>query len=195
MVRIILGIIVAQIVVYLWGFLFWGLGPYRDFVWKKSNNDAAVQQLLRDFFPTKGTYFIPSEQDDPEETERLHVFGPLAMVHVLTTHGRPSFDKSVMINGFVLNLAFIVLIAVWMQRYSQFFPAYRDRFGFVAWAGVIAAVLIDGGSIAWWRIDIPWKLYQGLYDASVWIIVGAILAASIKPVSSSTLENTEGSPA
>ncbi|MEX1233025.1 MAG: hypothetical protein WEB58_22440 [Planctomycetaceae bacterium] len=193
MARTVLGIVAAQIVLYLWGFLVWGLGPYREAIWKKPTDDDAAQQSLLTYFPTEGTYFVPSAQEDGEKMEKLYKDGPLVMVHVLSIRGKPVADMSVMINGFFWNLLVIVLIAIWMKRYAHAFPTYGERFGFVAFAGVIAAVLIDGGGVAWWRMDIPWKIYQGLYDVSVWVIAGAILAACIKP--SSSVPRTSETPA
>ena len=44
MTRTIAGIIVAAIVLYVWGFIYWGMGPYRELIWKQTIGDAAAQR-------------------------------------------------------------------------------------------------------------------------------------------------------
>ncbi|MFN0197851.1 MAG: hypothetical protein ACKVT0_13990 [Planctomycetaceae bacterium] len=195
MTRTIAGIIVAAIVLYVWGFIYWGMGPYRELIWKQTIGDAAAQRALLKHFPREGTYFIPGMQDDPKETEALYQSGPLAMVHMLSIEGQPVFDSNIMIKGFCWNLLIIVLIAVWLHRLTNAVPCYRERVGLVMFAGLIASVGIDGSAVIWWRMDWPWKLYQGLYDLSVFVIVGVILAAFIKPSASPIKVNVESTSA
>ncbi len=34
MKKTIIGVVIAQVVLYVFGFLYWGLGPYPTMIWK-----------------------------------------------------------------------------------------------------------------------------------------------------------------
>jgi hypothetical protein len=181
MVRTALGVIVASIVIYAWGFAYWGFGPYRTLIWKQAENDELAGQALTTHFTDRGTYFVPSFNADQQKTVELMEKGPVAMVHMLAPQGHPAFDPIVMGQGFVLNLVVVILVAVLLHNITPSMPTYLGRVGLVILAGLIASLLIDGGDIVWWRIPWEWKLYQAAYNVSVWVIAGAILAAFIRP--------------
>ena len=46
----------------------------------------------------------------------LFLQGPIAFVHMLSTTGRPTFDPSILVQGFVLNLIVVILIGVMLRR-------------------------------------------------------------------------------
>jgi hypothetical protein len=183
MKRTIIGVAISAVVLYVWGFLYWGLGPYRTMVWKqaKDKDDGAAGQALLEHFPENGTYYVPGFGHDQATIEGLFESGPVAFVHMLSTDGRPMADPSIMIQGFLLNLVVIVLVAVLLRRVCSALPTYFDRVKFVALVGLTAALLIDVGGAVWWQIDWSWKLYQALYDFSAWLVIGAILAKFIEP--------------
>lgn len=51
MKRMIVGIVIASIVLYAWGFIFWGLGPLRTMIWNQSMDDVEAGQALLENFP------------------------------------------------------------------------------------------------------------------------------------------------
>ncbi len=179
MKRLVLGIVIAAIVLYLWGFLVWGLGPYRTVIWKKPADEAAARKVLKAQFPENGTYYVPSFGQEQAVVEEFKQ-GPVAMVHILAVGGRPLADPSIMIGGFVLNLVALALIALILQRVASAMPNYGQRVGFVALIGLTAALLCDGGDAVWWQIPWSWKLYQAGYDFSFWLIAGLILARFVE---------------
>ncbi len=77
----------------------------------------------------------------------------------------------------MLNLVVMVLIAV--MFYQMPAASYFERLKLAALIGVAASLLIDGGDVAWWQIPWQWKIYQAVYNVSVWIIGGAVLAAFV----------------
>lgn len=176
MKKAILGVIIASVVLYLWGFIYWGFGPYRTLIWNQSQDDAKAGQALVEQFPTNGTYFVPGAAHDQATAEGLYENGPVAFVHMISVSGRPMFDPSIMAQGFILNLVVIVLIAFLLKQAIPALPTYFDRAKFSAIAGLTAAVLIDCGDAVWWQIDWPWMLYNAFYHFSAWLIAGLILA-------------------
>jgi hypothetical protein len=181
MLRTTVGVIVAALVLYIWGFLYWGFGPYKTQIWKQSRDDVAAGNALREQFPANGTYLVPGFGNDAAKREDLSKKGPVVMVHMLAVGGMPGMDPSTLIFGFVLNVAVIVLIAVLLRRVATALPTYYDRVKFVTLIGVTAALLIDVGDVAWWHIDWRWKLYQAFYDVSFWFLTGLVLGLFVKP--------------
>jgi hypothetical protein len=181
MKRTLIGVAIACVVLFFWGFLYWGLGPYKTLIWKHARNDAAAGAALREQFPENGTYLVPSFTNDEKTMEELSKKGPVAFVHMLAVDGTATFDPMMLIKGFVLNLIVIVLIALLLRRVATSLPTYLERVTFVALTGLTAALLIDGGDVAWWNISWAWKLYQGFYSVSFWILTGLILAWFVTP--------------
>jgi hypothetical protein len=173
------GVAIAAVVLFFWGFLYWGLGPYRTMIWHQSTDDVAAGQALLKHFPENGSYFVPEMTHEEATVENLFADGPVAFVHMISASGRSMHDPTIMIQGFILNLVVIVLIATLLHRVCSALPTYLDRVKFVALAGLIAAVLVDLGDAVWWQIDWSWKLYQSFYTLSACVITGLILAKYI----------------
>lgn len=181
MKRTVLGIIIAAIVLYVWGFIYWGLGPYRTMVWKQPTDDVAAGKALLEYFPQNGTYYVPGFDQEQKTVETLFESGPVAFVHMLSINGRPMADPSIMIQGFILNIVVIILIAILLRQVCAALPGYLDRVKFVALAGLISAIFTDFGDAVWWQLDWSWELYQAFYGFSAWLIIGLILAKFIEP--------------
>ncbi len=181
MKRLILGVAIASILLYLWGFVYWGLGPYSSMVWKQAKDDVAAGKSLLQHFPEAGTYYVPASTHDQETLERLFQKGPIALVHLISTTGRPVMDPSIMIQGFLLNLVVIILIGLLLRRVSASLPSYSSRIGFVFLAGITSVILIDFGDMIWWKISWDWKLYLAFYHVSAWVLTGLVLGRFVEP--------------
>ena len=98
MKRIVPGILLATIAAYFLGFLYWGLNPLPYSVWKRTNDDQAAQQALREHFPESGTYYLPGMYNDEETLSRLSEAGPVGFVHI-SLEGRPVVQPETMMKG------------------------------------------------------------------------------------------------
>jgi hypothetical protein len=175
MKRIILGIVLATIACYFFGFLYWGLNPLPYTSWKHTSNDEAAGQALLEHFPESGTYYIPGMHHDEATLSRLHEAGPLAFVHI-TREGKPVMQSDVMAKGFLLTLVTTVLIALLLKLAAPALPSYGAVLKFTALAGLTATVMIDFGDSVWWHISWGWKLHMAAYHIVSWIIAGLVLA-------------------
>jgi len=175
------GVAIAAVVLFFWGFLYWGLGPYRTMIWQPNADDVAAGRALLKHFPKDGTYYVPGFTQDEATVEKLFADGPIAFVQMISASGRSMHDPTIMIQGFILNLVVIVLIAMLLRRVCSALPTYLDRVKFVALAGLAAAVLVDLGDAVWWQIAWSWKLYQAFYTLTACVITGLILAKYITP--------------
>lgn len=181
MVRLIVGIVLADVVLYFWGFLFWGVNPFWSQVIRQASDDRAAAQAVRTHFPARGTYLVPGLHQPAETLATAFPEGPVAFVHVTHPDGRPIMDPQIMLNGFLLNTVVVVLIALVLNQVKPALPSYASRVGHCLLIGLTAAILVDIGEAAWWTLPLDWKLWQAGYSASVWLVAGAVLAAFIRP--------------
>ncbi len=177
MSKTIIGIIVATVVLYLWGFLFWGVSTLPYAAWKQVANDEQTQEMLRQNFPESGTYFIPGMNHDADELVGLYEKGPVGFVHI-SLAGRSQTDLTVMIGGLLLNLIVVALMAGMFRVAGA--KEFRDFARLSLAAGAVAVVAIDGGDLIWWQIPVEWKVWQAIYDFSLWIVAGHILGIFMK---------------
>ena len=92
MIRTVIGVIVASIVIYAWGFLYWGLGPYPTYIWKHAADGEGAGKPWCEHFPERGTYFVPAAPARCRPRSRGALSkGPVAMVHMLHPAGPPGF--------------------------------------------------------------------------------------------------------
>lgn len=177
MQKTIIGIVVATIVLYMWGFLYWGFSTLPYSSWKQTPNDEAAQEILAEHFPESGTYFVPGMQHEVEERARLLSAGPNGFVHI--RHGGQTVpDPTVLIGGFVLTIVIVCLLAGFFRIAGA--TEFRDFARLSLAAGVVAVVVIDVGDIVWWQTAFSWKIWQIIYDFSVWLIAGHVLGFFMK---------------
>ena len=151
MKRQIVGAILAAVVLFAYGFLYWGANPLPYYAWQKTNGDEAAGQALREHFPQPGTYYVPGMYNDEQTLERLYSTGPIAMLHIASLDGLPTMDPGIMIRGLLLNLAMVLILGAIMRAALPATPTYGSRLKLAALIGFAAAVLIDGGQAVWWR--------------------------------------------
>ena len=180
MARQLGGVVLAAFLLFVWGFLYWGISTLPYSAWSHPLDEKAAAQALHSHFPSSGTYFVPGPQMAAAERAALLASGaPATMLHVQYNAPRPG-DPMAMVKGFGLNLLFATALALLMFRVRSSSRTYTGRLGVALWAGVAAVLLIDGGDWVWWGTTLHWKLFQAFYDFSAFVIAGAVLAAFIK---------------
>lgn len=173
------GIIVASILVYAWGFAYWGASPFPYQAWNETADDQAAGAALREHFPESGVYFLPANGNPPEQRAELYATGPVGFV-ILDRDGRPEFDPGIMVQGFLLNVVVITLLTLLLRSVVTAIPTYGQRFRAVLLVGLIAVVFVDLGRAVWWMIPWPWVLAQSFYDFTALALAGAVLAHFVR---------------
>ncbi len=187
MARLTIGIFLASLALYLWGFLYWGMSPLPYSAWKHTADDASAGQALREHFPENGTYYVPGFQNDADTRGKLYEAGPVGFVHITASDGRPELDTGIMLRGFFVNVLFVALLAFLMRNlFGNSSAGFGAKLGFAAFVGVTASVLIDLGEVAWWGLSLDWKVRMAAYNVSAWLVAGAALAPFIGPRNSSS---------
>ena len=108
-------------------------------VWQQPADEQA-RGMLCQHFPFNGTYYVPSFENDEKTISRAFDEGPVAFVHMLAVDGRPMFVPSIMIQGFLLNLAVVILITLFLRQCADAFPKFADRVKPIVLVGLTATI-------------------------------------------------------
>jgi len=181
--KTILGILVAAIALYVWGFLFWGVStiPYESL--KQTADDEATQQMLRQYFPESGTYLVPGPNHEADEREALSLEGPVATVHI-DVDGASTMDPVMMIGGFVLDVIVVALLAMLFRVAGA--REFRDFVRLSLATAAVAVVMIDIGDIIWWQETASWKVWPAIYNFTGILLAGHLLGAFMKQSTEAT---------
>ncbi len=179
MKNLVLGALLAAVVLFAWGFVFWGLIPNAGV--QMHPDEAALQQHLAEGIPETGAYYVPfpAGADDTESMAR-HEAGPIAFLFI-RLEGRPLMPVSTMIGGFLHMLITALLIGMLLRMLLPSLPAWRDRVLFVALAGLAAALWSDFTVPIWWHTPWAFFVWLAVYDIIAWTLAGAVLARFVRP--------------
>ena len=178
MKKTLIGIVATTLTLYVWGFLYWGVNtlPYQS--WQQTADDQLVQDMLTRHFPESGTYFIPGIGNEPAMREALYSNGPTGFIHI--KHGGSSeADPNVMLAGFLLNLVVVSLMAFFFRVAGA--AEFRQFVALSASAGAVAVIAMDVGDMIWWQIPADWKIWQLIYNYSLWLLTGLMLGIFMRP--------------
>jgi len=177
---VVIGSLLSSIVLFVWGFAYWGLLPVSNNIFK-SAPPALVQELRA--LPESGTYAIPGMElyeKDEAEFKRRHEAGPIAMLFV-RKEGSMAGSPSTFAKGFVHMFASALLMALALSMAIGALRSYASRFFFVLVAGAAGAVLSDLGPIIWWLHPSGMHVAEFAYHVVGWGLTGLILARFIRP--------------
>lgn len=180
MSRVLIGAIVAGIAVFLWGFVFWGVSPLPYSSLSRTADDAAAGKVLMDHFPQTGTYFIPSQHNPPEVQKALFDAGPVAMVF-FNREGKPMMSAMQMVQGLLHCIGISLIVALALFLLGSVAGSYGDRVRLVALMGLASALMAPIANIVWWYFPANWQLWNALYQAVAWLIMGLVLAHFVRP--------------
>lgn len=177
---VLIGSLIGSIVLFLWGFVFWGLLPVTGTVIESA--PPSLAQELR-ALPKSGTYLIPSidlYESDEVEFERQHEAGPIATLYV-RKEGAEAGSASTMGLGLLHMFAGTLLMGLLLKSVAGGMPAYGSRVLFTWIAGSIGAFVADVSPIIWWLHPAPLHVAELVYHIAGWGLVGFILARFVRP--------------
>jgi len=177
MKRLLLGSLLAALVMFVWGFLFWAVpwpNPAVDTM--SADAEAAVAEAIRAQVPETGTYVIPNPQTTEAETfTARHQAGPVAMLFV-QKDGFAPMRPGVFVGGFVHMLAVALLLGLIVRIAAPVAPTYGKRVLLVLLLGLTAALWSEVGEAIWWAH--PWSYHLTVFvgDVTTWGLAGLVLA-------------------
>jgi len=179
MKRLVLGSLLAAVVVFFWGFLYWNVLPFRSSATQAAPDEPSLAQTLG-ALPATGTYELPhlSASESPEAFVGRLSQGPIALV-LLRKEGANASDPAMFINGFLHMLITALLIGLVLRRTGL--ATFGARFGLVFLAGLAAAIFANLGEPIWYFQPWDWHLLQFGYDLTAWVLFGLVLAKFVQP--------------
>lgn len=176
--RFLIGVVVASVALFFWGFIFWTVSPYPKTVMKSPPNQEAFRQALLTNFEEDGVYLIPG-MGDPEDPEfaKLQEAGPIATL-MFRREGTPPMS-TVMLNGYLHMLGSVFLLAIVLATAGR--RTYFGRFMLVFWLGLFVAVWAEMSDVVWFFYPLRYACLKQSYHVTSMIVVGAILAFFVRP--------------
>lgn len=175
MQRLALGSLLAAVVMFLWGFLFWGAGLGAASMQHGLDNDA-IRAAIAAHVPATGTYFVPDmEHRDTEAFLRLHKEGPVTMMFV-RKEGADAMSPSVFALGFLHMFVSTLLMAYLVRMALPALGSFGARLCFVTMAGFVGSFWGHVADPIWFFHPWTFHLWTMGYDIVAWTLAGAVLA-------------------
>lgn len=178
MLRFAGGALLAAILMFAWGYVFWAT-PLSESAFRQAPDNQKLAQVLKQTIPATGTYLVP----DGEPTSDAHIErykrGPIATVFYReagTNPMRPSTFLLGLVHMFVTTLC--IGGALWLAKGAL--PSYLGRVGFVGLIGLAVAIWANLGDPIWWHRPWEYQIYTAVYDAVAWLLAGLVLAAFVR---------------
>lgn len=184
--RFILGVIVASVALFMWGFVFWGLSPYPATVLKPMPNRDVVANVLKESITENGVYKLPEMGDPADENwvQRMEA-GPIVTVMYHGGGANPG-DSTVMVKGYLHMLASTFLLAIVLATAGR--RTFLGRFMLAFWIGLFVAIWAEMSDVIWFYYPIRYACLKQTYHVTSMIIMGGILAFFIRPPADAELD-------
>jgi hypothetical protein len=181
--RFILGVILAAVAAFFYGYFFWSQIGYPKTVIKSLPSQESLVPAMQAAIPETGVYMVPS-YEDKEQSMTATQPGPIAMIMYQAEDGAAM--KEVMTKGFLhmLGSAFLLAIVVATAGRRSFF----GRLMLVFWVGLFLSIWTQMGNNIWWFFPIKWSCLQMTYHLTSITIMGVVLAFFVRPPADPTMD-------
>ena len=184
--RFILGVVIAAVVWFVWGFVFWTVIPYQKSVLKPLPGGEAVAKVLQASGLETGVYILPGGDPMNDEAAKARFeSGPIATL-MYQKEGKNPADTKVFLHGLLhmLGSAFLLAIVIATAGRRTFFGRYM----LVIWIGLFVAIWAEMSDVIWFSFPLEYACLAQTYHVSSLLIVGAILAFFVRPPTNSQLD-------
>ena len=177
--KVLVGIVLSAVVMFVWGFLFWTVLPFSKAILRNAPDETALAQALSAQLKDSGVYVLPgmiAGQSEAEYTSRSKA-GPLAWV-IFRREGIDPVRPATFLAGFVHMLASVTLMA-WLLRLAG--PGtYTGRLGVALVASLAGAVFSNLGKPIWWIQPWDFHILNFAYDITSWALAALVLAHFVR---------------
>jgi hypothetical protein len=177
MKRLLVGTTVAALVLFFWGFLYWGASPLAWVIIGPAPDEAALQAALAEAVPEPGAYLVPHPTNSNAEVHAARAkAGPVATV--LVQGGADPADPTPFVMGFVHMWISALLMGLLLSRYAP--TSVGSTVATAALAGLAAAVWSNLGRPTWYWQPWDYHLLYAVYDFTGWVVAGLVLAFFVR---------------
>ena len=182
--RIFIASIVGAVVVWVWGFVAWGLlDLYKPAMQSMPNADIVVPALKANV-PQTGAYYFPPMPSDHNDQAAMdawaaqHKAGPIGML-MYRAEGAPPMDWRVMARGFCIYFVSAMLLSCVMLAAQL--RSFALRLAFVIIAAAFAAMVCHVAIWNWMMFPDKWAIAMTIDTIIGWTIAGVFIAAIVRP--------------
>ena len=167
MVRNVAGIVLTAIVLFIFGFLYWGISPLPYTALNSTADQEAALGDIKRHFPDSGAYMVPA-------ADNMELLGKGSQAVVYVDHEVPSSqpDPQAMALGFVHNIL-MALVVFLLLRHREGMPQHLSTGALV---GLAAVVVIEGSDTLWWLYPLSWKIHSVVYHFLCFVLAAALLS-------------------
>ena len=178
-VRLVIGSVLAAILIFVWGFVFWTVLPHPSWGFKpipaehleEFNYDLALLE--------PGTYVSPYHGQLPGETAEematRHEISPIVLLNV-DPDGAPMMSPVTLVQGFLHGLLAASMMGVLLMLAAPALPGYSERVKFVIVAGLFCALWAQPNHTIWFNRSCGVTTWYCIYDVVTWALAGLVLA-------------------
>lgn len=182
--RVILAALLSAVLMFAWGFAFWGLSGALDKTCGPLPAELDVLASLRNSQAPSGMYVYPPPCDSSDaeamaEWEAKHEEGPLLRL-AYVAEGGPPMPPIKWVLGLGHYFAVALLSGSLVALAGSSLPSFGRRLGFVLLLSLIAAVWTNVGDVLWWRHSVAYCLGNMAYELVAGLLMGLVIAAMVK---------------
>jgi hypothetical protein len=185
MMRTLVAALLGAIVLFAWGAIYWMFIVEKSGAFRPVPTEAAVVGNLKTTLGPSAVYFFPAppEGDTSEaaaaDYARRCEAGPVGMI-VYHSEGHPVMPPSMMVRGFVINLASALLVTIILQGLATGGIGFWRRWAIAIMFGLFAALSTDALRGNWLPFPESWTKAL-MFDTIVsWVMAGGVISGLCK---------------
>ncbi len=182
--RVLLASIVAAVLMFVWGFVFWGLSGMGAELLEPLPAELDVLAALRNSQAPSGMYVYPlpadpSDEQAQTEWENKHREGPLLQL-AYRKEGGPPMPLSMFAQGLGHCFAVALLTSCLLALAARGLPHFGGRLVFVLLVSLVAAIWSNVGDVVWWFHSPRYCLGNMAYTMGAGLVMGLVVAALVR---------------
>jgi hypothetical protein len=182
--RVLLASMVAAVLMFAWGFVFWGLMGMSTQLAAPLPAELDLLAVLRNSQAPSGMYIYPmlvdpSEEQARTEWEKKHREGPLLQL-AYRKEGGPPMPPSMFAQGLTHYFAVALLTSCLLALAARGLPHFGGRLVFVLLVSLVAAIWTNVGDVVWWFHSPLYCLGNMAYTMGAGLVMGLVVAAIVR---------------
>ena len=182
--RILLAAVLAAILMFLWGFLFWGVFNFGGLIMQPLPAELDVLASLRQSGAPSGMYIYPmpadmQEEGAAEEFDAKHREGPILQM-AYQAEGTEPMPPAKLVQGLGHYFAVALLTGCLLGLAARALPGFGSRVIFVLLLSLLAAVWGNGGDAVWWFHSRAYCVGNVVYSMGAGLAMALVMAALVR---------------